>query len=111
MKKTTGYLLALCISFIGFVALRPLAFPRPAPASPVAATVEPLESFYVFAYSRPNVAFDSLAVIKVPQKFTGEPIEQLRTAMNEARKKYPTANAIIFTGNNMQTATIARVLQ
>lgn len=106
MGKVTALLVVCAVSFIGAVALMPMSLRAPHYA---AARVEPLSGYYVFCYSTPITGFDSLGVMKIPQKFTGEPREQLSTAMNEARKKYPAANAFVFTGDNMQTAIVGRV--
>lgn len=86
--------------------IKQLNFDRTCPA-----TVAPVNGFYIFINSRPAVAFDSLGAFKVPQQFTGEPREQMRTAFKLAADKYPTATGLIFTGDNMQHAVAVRLLQ
>ena len=94
------------MALIGAVALVPVNLHAPDHAP---ARVYPVGGYYVFCYSKPAAGFDSLGTIKVAQKFTGEPREQLNTAMVEARKRYPDGNALLFTGDNMQTAVVGRV--
>lgn len=84
---------------------------KPAPATGCPATVNPVNGFFIFINARPAVAFDSLGAFKVPQQFTGEPREQMRTAFKLAADKYPTATGLIFTGDNMQHAIAVRLLQ
>lgn len=109
MLNKTALLVILCaVCLVGAVALVPVANFRPEYAP---AHVHPVRGFYVFVHSYPVAAFDSLGAFKVPQKFTGEPREQMRTAFKLAADKYPTATGLIFTGDNMQHAVAVRLLQ
>ena len=86
-----------------------LSFQKAANVCP--ANVAPVQNYFVFINATPAVAFDTLGVFTVPQKFTGEPREQMRTAFKIVSERYPTATGLIFAGDNMQQAVAIRLLQ
>jgi hypothetical protein len=61
-----------------------------------AATVETYEGFYIYILSKPAVNFTVLGTVKKGLAFTGQPDEMLKGQTKEARKKYPTADGLIF---------------
>ena len=73
------------------------------------AKVDTVAGLLIFAYSQPVNQYKELAHITVQQRFTGEPKEQINTALKLIKKEYPEANGVIFTGNNMQQATIIKL--
>jgi hypothetical protein len=66
--------------------------------------VEQQQGVYIFVQSKPTAQYDYLGSIKVPQQFTGEPHEQLNTALKKLKKEFPSANGIIFTDLDMKGA-------
>lgn len=68
------------------------------------AKVSPVQGVYIFYLSTPVAPYTTLGKFKVKQNFTGEPKEQVPTALKKALELYPTANGIIFTDLNMQQA-------
>ena len=68
------------------------------------AKVQPVQGVFIFYLCTPAQPFDVLGEIKVKQQWTGEPKEQVKTALKSALEQYPTANGILFTDLNMQKA-------
>lgn len=68
------------------------------------AKVEPVQGVFIFYLCTPAQPFDVLGDIKVRQQWSGEPKEQVKTALKSALEQYPTANGILFTDLNMTKA-------
>lgn len=79
------------------------------PGPDITATIQTREGFYIFVFSKPVSKYVTLGVFKVPQKFTGEPKEQIRTATQKANKDYQGANGIIFTDDNLQFCEVIKL--
>jgi len=73
------------------------------------AKADTVAGLLIFAYSQPLNQYKTLAQITVQQRFTGEPKEQINTALKLIKKEYPEANGVIFTGNNMQKAIVVKL--
>lgn len=68
------------------------------------ANVETREGVSIFYLSKPVNKYTTVASFKVKQQFTGEPKEQIETALKKLHKEYPQADGLIFTDVNMQLA-------
>lgn len=68
------------------------------------AKLQPYQGANIFYMSTPEREYTTLATFKVKQSFTGEPKEQIKTALEKLRKEYPQADGLIFTDVNMQQA-------
>lgn len=68
------------------------------------AKVGPVQGVFIFYLCTPAQPFDVLGEIKVKQQWSGEPKEQVKTAIKSALEQYPNANGILFTDLNMTKA-------
>ena len=73
-------------------------------SAPQTANVETREGVSIFYLSKPTGKYTTVASFKVKQQFTGEPKEQIETALKKLHKEYPSADGLIFTDVNMQLA-------
>jgi hypothetical protein len=71
---------------------------------PQSANVEAREGVSIFYLSKPVNKYTTVASFKVKQQFTGEPKEQIETALKKLHKEYPSAAGLIFIDVNMQQA-------
>lgn len=72
------------------------------------AKVQQVNNVFIFIYSAPAHPYITLGSFKVKQEFTGEPAEQVRTAMKKLRKEYPSANGLLFTDDQLKQADAIR---
>jgi len=90
--------------FCGAMAFKLAPVPQ-SPAKDISfANVDKIEGVNVFVFSKPANQYDVIGSIDVKQKWSGEPKEQLKTALEKLHKDFPGADGIIFTGGNMQKA-------
>ena len=58
------------------------------------ATVAPVQGMYIYYIAAPAGKYTVLGELKVKQQWTGEPQEQVKTALKTALEQYPTAIGI-----------------
>lgn len=103
MKKETALVLiaAMCISTV-------MAFRLTYDKCVTVRTTQTEQGTMVFYRCCP-VRCDTVGKFDVKQRWTGEPKEQLQTALKTLAERYPKCNGILFADDNMKEAFAIRV--
>lgn len=104
MKKLS--LILLLIIGIALFALAIYGFSLPSDNNK--ALAEQREGLFVFAFSKPANEYEYLGTVKAGMVWAGKPSEMIKGVIKNAKKDYPTGEAVVFTSDDMQTADVIR---
>lgn len=98
MKRPTLILLFLLLVFSSFQS-----------STTRTANVEPVNGIYIYFHSRPAEQYDYLDTYTIQIAMTGKPEELINMMLNKVRKKYPEANGIIITSDELDQCDIIKL--
>lgn len=73
------------------------------------ANVEPINGIYIYFHSRPAEDYEYIDRYKIQVAMTGKPEELINMMLNKVRKKYPEANGIIITSDELDQCDIIKL--